>query len=70
MTKQEIDVFRPEALPGDGIAPIDHAHRVIKEAGFGNAYQQMGRRWPIGCVALEITQRCNLDCTLCYLSEN
>jgi len=32
--------------------------------------QQMGRRWPIGCVALEITQRCNLDCSLCYLSEN
>ncbi len=30
----------------------------------------MGRRWAIGCVALEITQRCNLDCTLCYLSEN
>jgi hypothetical protein len=29
----------------------------------------MGRRWPVGCVALEITQRCNLDCTLCYLSE-
>ena len=24
----------------------------------------------IGCVAVEITQRCNLDCTLCYLSES
>ena len=32
--------------------------------------QQMGGRWSIGCVALEITQRCNLDCTLCYLSEH
>ena len=32
--------------------------------------QQMGERWPIACVALEITQRCNLDCTLCYLSEH
>jgi 7,8-dihydro-6-hydroxymethylpterin dimethyltransferase len=31
--------------------------------------QCMGRRWPIGCVALEVTQRCNLDCTFCYLSE-
>ena len=30
----------------------------------------MGRRWPIGCVALEITQRCNLDCAACYLSEH
>ena len=32
--------------------------------------QLLGRRWTIGCVALEITQRCNLDCTLCYLSES
>lgn len=32
--------------------------------------QLIGRTVPIGCVALEITQRCNLDCTLCYLSES
>lgn len=37
--------------------------------GYVSANQQMGLRWAIGCVALEITQRCNLDCTLCYLSE-
>ncbi len=24
----------------------------------------------MGCVSLEVTQRCNLDCTLCYLSES
>lgn len=30
--------------------------------------QVLGRRSTVGCVALEITQRCNLDCTLCYLS--
>jgi len=38
--------------------------------GQWTAGQFMGRRWPIGCVALEITQRCNLDCTACYLSEH
>jgi len=38
--------------------------------GLAQPNQQMGQRWPVGCVALEITQRCNLDCTLCYLSEN
>lgn len=31
-------------------------------------------RWPggagVGCVSLEVTQRCNLDCELCYLSEH
>ncbi len=39
-------------------------------SGQWTANQLMGRRWPIGCVALEITQRCNLDCTACYLSEH
>jgi molybdenum cofactor biosynthesis enzyme MoaA len=34
------------------------------------AQQMAGRRWPVACVSLEITQRCNLDCTLCYLSES
>ena len=32
--------------------------------------QLAGRRWAMGCVSLEITQRCNLDCTFCYLSES
>ena len=34
------------------------------------ANQVLGKRMSIGCVALEVTQRCNLDCTLCYLSES
>ncbi len=54
--------------------------RETRSAALGRARQRMGplfkpnqvlgRRNSIGCVALEITQRCNLDCTLCYLSEN
>lgn len=36
---------------------------------FRRPNQVLGRRSAIGCVALEITQRCNLDCTLCYLSD-
>lgn len=32
--------------------------------------QILGRIHTIGCVAVEITQKCNLDCTLCYLSEH
>ena len=39
-------------------------------AGQWHGHQMAGRRWPVACVALEITQRCNLDCTLCYLSES
>lgn len=40
------------------------------ETGQWDAAQSMGRRWPVGCVALEITQRCNLDCGACYLSDH
>lgn len=40
------------------------------EPPFKKPNQVLGRRSTIGCVALEITQRCNLDCTLCYLSES
>ncbi len=36
---------------------------------FRTPNQSLGQRKAIGCVALEITQRCNLDCTLCYLSD-
>jgi pyruvate-formate lyase-activating enzyme len=43
-------------------------HRLDPQ--FRTSNQVLGRRSTIGCVALEITQRCNLDCTLCYLSES
>lgn len=39
------------------------------EAPYRTPRQVLGRRSTAGCVALEITQRCNLDCTLCYLSD-
>lgn len=31
--------------------------------------QTAGRMFAMACVSLEVTQRCNLDCTLCYLSD-
>ena len=37
---------------------------------FFKGNQILGRKGAIGCVSLEISQRCNLDCTLCYLSES
>jgi 7,8-dihydro-6-hydroxymethylpterin dimethyltransferase len=42
----------------------------MQELKLWSPRQQMGRRWPVGCVALEVTQRCNLDCGACYLSES
>ena len=52
-----------------------HLRRLLEERYAGllpenqTPHQVLGRRSTIGCVALEITQRCNLDCTLCYLSD-
>ena len=42
----------------------------LERAGQWHAGQVAGRRYPIGCVSLEVTQRCNLDCTACYLSDD
>ncbi|WP_170467260.1 radical SAM protein [Ruegeria arenilitoris] len=41
----------------------------LQACGEYGAGQTAGRFYPIACVALEVTQRCNLDCTLCYLSD-
>ena len=49
---------------------LARARLRMQDNGQWSPRQHMGRRWPIGCVALEVTQRCNLDCTLCYLSES
>jgi 7,8-dihydro-6-hydroxymethylpterin dimethyltransferase len=45
------------------------AERMQRTGQWGPA-QAAGRRWAMGCVSLEVTQRCNLDCTLCYLSDS
>lgn len=60
------------------LTPAELAHRVARTHArwdsVPEAYrfprQTLGRTQAVGCVALEITQRCNLDCTLCYLSEH
>ena len=50
----------------DTHAPLRAA---LTRHGFDSPFQTAGRHYAMGCVALEITQRCNLDCTLCYLSD-
>ncbi len=70
MNQAEIAAMLPDPLPPDGLTALAQARRAMRAGGSSEKGQQMGSRWPIGCVALEITQRCNLDCTLCYLSEH
>ena len=47
---------------------MEAARRRMQDIDTPN--QILGRTQTIGCVAVEITQKCNLDCTLCYLSEH
>jgi 7,8-dihydro-6-hydroxymethylpterin dimethyltransferase len=70
LTPHEVHLAQPTARPPDYHHALSAARRRVIAAGQWTADQLMGRRWPIGCVALEITQRCNLDCTACYLSEH
>ncbi len=70
MSAREVREWRPEAPQSSRTGALRAAHEAMCGAGCGGSDQQMGQRWPIGCVALEITQRCNLDCTACYLSEH
>lgn len=70
MDQTEITASCPDPPPADDITPLELARRAMSSTGCWGENQQMGSRWPIGCIALEITQRCNLDCTLCYLSEH
>lgn len=49
---------------------FNRARDAMIETGQWEPAQFMGRRFAVGCVALEITQRCNLDCSACYLSAH
>ncbi len=51
----------------DRRAPL---RKALKRWGQYGPGQTAGRFYPMACVALEVTQRCNLDCALCYLSDS
>jgi molybdenum cofactor biosynthesis enzyme MoaA len=69
LSQQELNDWKPYALSEHGISPMLRARRRMEQQDQWADWQLLGRRMAIGCVALEITQRCNLDCTYCYLSE-
>ena len=64
----EVIALQPTRQPhADPVGELRTRMQRSRQWGEG---QMAGRRWPVACVSLEITQRCNLDCTLCYLSES
>ncbi|MEM7236341.1 MAG: radical SAM protein, partial [Pseudomonadota bacterium] len=70
MSLSEMIALRPEGRQFSGTDRREPLRSALEQAGEFTPLQTAGRFYPIACVALEITQRCNLDCTLCYLSEH
>ncbi len=72
MTAAEIADWKPYPLPdpADPTPALLRTRQRMHLAGQWAPWQMLGRRMAVGCVALEITQRCNLDCSYCYLSES
>ena len=65
-------MYKPDTLAAPQSQPERLARMAgrMRRTGQWSPAQAAGRRWTMGCVSLEITQRCNLDCTLCYLSDS
>jgi len=70
MSARQPELQQRPAPPQTRIDSRQAARTRMRELGLWHGGQHMGRRWAVGCVAVEVTQRCNLDCTLCYLSES
>ncbi len=68
LTPDEIAAWRPQVPPAPHTLS-DHLRKAVDHHGLDTPAQVAGFHFPIGCVALEITQRCNLDCSACYLSD-
>jgi len=68
LSVRDIADWAPFAAPPAD--PMQAARARMTSTDQWAPWQTVGRRMAIGCVALEITQRCNLDCTYCYLSES
>src|SRR3954464_5452036 len=64
-----VDPYRPSPSEAAELDRLLDAKYDSFDAPYRTPRQVLGRRSTIGCVALEVTQRCNLDCTLCYLSD-
>ncbi len=68
LSPERIAAWHPMARQGGGKA-TDGLRQALIDHDLWTPAQVAGRTFAIGCVSLEVTQRCNLDCSLCYLSD-
>lgn len=69
LSTNEIKDWQVSPPPTSTVNNRDLLKAKLKDANQDGALQAAGHHFTIGCVALEITQRCNLDCSACYLSD-
>ncbi len=70
---QMAHIYKPKIEQATNDSPTRRSQLTETRTRMGELFtdnQILGRLQTIGCVAVEITQKCNLDCTLCYLSEH
>jgi hypothetical protein len=64
MDRNDIRARTTDLAPRTGNDAMARARSTARRLGIWDKSQQMGNRWPVGCIALEITQRCN-RCGIC-----
>ncbi len=62
-------MLTPAGRSFEGVDQRASLREALTRHGQMTPGQTAGRLLPMACVSLEITQRCNLDCSLCYLSD-
>ena len=61
LSPEEIKAWRPDEEIPDPKKRNDVIRARLARNDLWLPKQTAGKRWVVGCVALEITQRCNLD---------
>jgi pyruvate-formate lyase-activating enzyme len=70
LTLEEVIEWKPPVKGDIGADRRQPLRQALFDCGQFHSSQTAGRFFPIACVALEVTQKCNLDCSLCYLSDH
>jgi pyruvate-formate lyase-activating enzyme len=69
LSPDDIAAWHPMPRPECDGDPAESLRGTLIDHDLWSPAQVAGRTFAMGCVSLEVTQRCNLDCSLCYLSD-
>jgi len=69
LSAEQIAAWKPMSSRNNAGDPAETLRQALIDHDLWTGSQVAGRTFAMGCVSLEVTQRCNLDCSLCYLSD-